>query len=363
VKDVMDQLTPLVTGVDRAADAKEKAPSLTSVRATPVDVSRSVVEVRPLLPGRAFPQVLQPAMPDVQPAGWMAAERDRVDGLLLEHGALLFRGFRVRTLDDFERFARAFSDRLYQDYGDLPRQAMTSAVYESTRYPADRWILFHNESSHLASWPSRIWFFCVEPAREGGETPIADCRRMCRLLDLSIVERIRATGLQYIRNFVDGLDVSWQQFFNTTDRAVVEQRCRDTRTAFEWLDGGGLRTIRVCRGVVSHPRTGDMVFFNQVQLHHPSSLDPAVRRSIASVYGPDRFPRDVRFGDGTPIDDDILGRIGTAYEEASVAFPWERGDVLLLDNMLMAHARRPFVGPRSCAVALSDMVDDGDSGA
>jgi len=32
---------------------------------------------------------------------------------------------------------------------------------------------------------------------------------------------------------------------------------------------------------------------------------------------------------------------------------WETGDLLLLDNMLMAHAREPFTGPRSVLVSLA----------
>lgn len=353
----MDRVAPFIRDEQSSGGARS-IPALEAVRPTPLDARQAVGEIRPLMAGSSFPLLVQPITPDVQPAEWMASERERLDGLLLERGALLFRGFPIRTLEDFERFARAFSDRLYEQYGDLPRKAMTMAVYESTAYPADRWILFHNESSHLASWPSRIWFFCVEAARQGGETPIADCRRLCRVIDSSIIERVRALGFQYVRNFVDKLDVSWQQFFHTTDRAIVEQQCRETGTSFEWLGDGGLRTVRRARGITTHPRTGEELFFAQVQLHHPSCLDPAVRESIAAVYGAEQFPRDVRFGDGSVIDDDTMRRIGEAYEQSSFAFPWQAGDVLLLDNMLMAHARRPFVGPRSCAVVLSDVISD-----
>ena len=357
VEAVMDRVAPFIRDEQSSGGARS-IPALEAVRPTPLDARQAVGEIRPLMAGSSFPLLVQPITPDVQPAEWMASERERLDGLLLERGALLFRGFPIRTLEDFERFARAFSDRLYEQYGDLPRKAMTMAVYESTAYPADRWILFHNESSHLASWPSRIWFFCVEAARQGGETPIADCRRLCRVIDSSIIERVRALGFQYVRNFVDKLDVSWQQFFHTTDRAIVEQQCRETGTSFEWLGDGGLRTVRRARGITTHPRTGEELFFAQVQLHHPSCLDPAVRESIAAVYGAEQFPRDVRFGDGSVIDDDTMRRIGEAYEQSSFAFPWQAGDVLLLDNMLMAHARRPFVGPRSCAVVLSDVISD-----
>jgi ribulose-5-phosphate 4-epimerase/fuculose-1-phosphate aldolase len=38
-------------------------------------------------------------------------------------------------------------------------------------------------------------------------------------------------------------------------------------------------------------------------------------------------------------------------------FPWESGDVLLLDNMRFAHSRKPFTGSRKVLVAMSDPID------
>jgi len=43
-----------------------------------------------------------------------------------------------------------------------------------------------------------------------------------------------------------------------------------------------------------------------------------------------------------------------AFEAETVVFRWETGDVLLLDNMLVAHGRRPFKGDRKIVAALLD---------
>jgi alpha-ketoglutarate-dependent taurine dioxygenase len=37
-----------------------------------------------------------------------------------------------------------------------------------------------------------------------------------------------------------------------------------------------------------------------------------------------------------------------------VELPWRQGDILLIDNMLTAHARNPFTGPRKVVVAMAD---------
>jgi alpha-ketoglutarate-dependent taurine dioxygenase len=39
-----------------------------------------------------------------------------------------------------------------------------------------------------------------------------------------------------------------------------------------------------------------------------------------------------------------------------VRFQWQKGDMVTLDNMLVAHARDPFVGPRRILVALGDLI-------
>jgi hypothetical protein len=96
-----------------------------------------------------------------------------------------------------------------------------------------------------------------------------------------------------------------------------------------------------------------------VQLHHIYWLEPDVREDLLSMFGPERMPRHVYYGDGTPIEDEVMQRIGDLYEECAVRFDWQRGDAILLDNMLVAHARDPFEGPRKIVVAMGDMYDKG----
>jgi hypothetical protein len=43
-----------------------------------------------------------------------------------------------------------------------------------------------------------------------------------------------------------------------------------------------------------------------------------------------------------------------AYRQETVTFPWQEGDILMLDNMLVAHGRSPFVGSRKIAVGMSE---------
>ncbi len=305
----------------------------------------------------SLPAVFEPASPDVDLAVWVASHREVVEDNLLRHGAILFRGFGMQTADDFEKLARSVCPELYGDYGDLPKSDLGDTLYRSTPYPADKTILFHNESSHTPRWPMRQFFFCVKASHKGGETPIVDCRKLYQKLDPEVRERFADKGLRYVRNFTEGFDVRWQDFFKTEDRSVVEEYCRANGVGCEWKEDGGLRIWQNAPAVAHHPQTGEPLFFNQVQLHHVACLDPEVRKSLQALFQEEDLPRNVVYGDGSPISEDDIRHVSDLYWETSVAFPWQEGDIIALDNMLIAHARNPFEGERRILVAMGRMFD------
>ncbi|AGP41601.1 hypothetical protein SCE1572_48190 [Sorangium cellulosum So0157-2] len=327
-------------------------------RITPrrVDVGPSALVSTGTLGEGPLPLVVSPAVEDVELAAWAREERAFVEAQLLRHGAILFRGFPIRSVPEFEQVAKAICGELFGEYGDLPREKAGQNIYGSTPYPADKAILFHNESSHLPRWPLKQWFFCVQAAPSGGATPIVDCRRLYEALSPELRERFRRLGLLYVRNFTPGFDVGWQDFFHTTDPAVVEERCRAGGMRCEWLAGGRLRISQRGPAVLAHPRTGEQVFFNQIQLHHPAYLEAPVRESLLAMVGEQWLPRNVYYGDGAPIEVETTRTLGEAYERCAVRFPWREGDIILLDNMLVAHGRDPFSGPRKIVVAMGEMV-------
>jgi alpha-ketoglutarate-dependent taurine dioxygenase len=313
-----------------------------------------------LQPGELFPLVIKPAASDVDLIDWAKNNRTSIETKLQQHGAILFRGFTEPLVSTFEQFALGICPELFSEYGDLPREGIGGKVYGSTPYPADQTIFFHNESSHLHRWPMKIWFFCVQPAQSGGETPIVDCRKVYQLLDPKLREKLAQKQLMYVRNYTDGLDVSWQEFFKTAHKTEVEQYCRQAGIEFEWKDGNKLRTRKRRPAIAKHPKTGEMVFFNQLPLHHISCLDPAVRNSLLSVFGEGNLPRNVYYGDGSPIEDSVMAEIQAVYQQATISFPWQAGDILMLDNMLAAHSRNPFVGPRKIVVAMGEMIGEAE---
>jgi alpha-ketoglutarate-dependent taurine dioxygenase len=302
-----------------------------------------------------LPLVVTPQVTEIDGAAWVAANRPWVDARLLEHGGVLFRNFRVSSPAGFDAFARASCQTLIE-YGERssPRTAIHGRIYSSTEHPASEEILLHCEQSYTLEWPTRILFCCLEPAARGGRTPLAAIRQVTSAIPPSVLEEFSHRGVMYVRNYGGGVGLSWQEAFQTDDRDAVNAYCERMAIDVEWLDDIRLRTRQVRAALRPHPVTGEMLWFNHALFFHVSSLKPATRDSIVAGIPEGDWPQNTYYGDGGPIADQVLDRLRDAYSRSTVRFDWERGDVLLLDNMLVAHGREAFEGPRRIAAALGD---------
>jgi NAD(P)-dependent dehydrogenase (short-subunit alcohol dehydrogenase family)/alpha-ketoglutarate-dependent taurine dioxygenase len=358
----LDMTTPSERNQPAMEPTRPKTKSFLDVRPKTISVSQeSLVRSRPLAEGEKLPLLVEPAAGPVDLAAWAKANREQIERWLYDHGAILFRGFGIESAEKFEGFASALVPELFAEYGDLPAEDPGNRVYSSTPYPPDKSILFHSESSQMHCWPLKQFFLCLTPAAAGGATPVADCRRIYERLDPALRRRFQELGVLYVRNFIPGIDVDWRTFFHTDDPARVEEHCRKAGMTCQWFDGGeSLRTSIRCRAVARHPKTGEPVFFNQIQAHHISCLDADTRGSLRSLFSEDRLPRNVYYGDGSPISDAEMNAVRSVYDELAVRFEWRRGDALVLDNMLTAHARDPYEGPRKILVAMGQMATNAD---
>lgn len=302
---------------------------------------------------RSLPVLVEPRA-EVDLSAWATAHRDEIAAVLQRRGALLFRGFAVDTPAAFAAVAGAIlGECLEYRERSTPRRTVAERIYTSTEYPASEAIFPHNENSYQHVWPLRVVFACLEPAASGGETPLVDVRRVATALDPTEARRFEEKQVLYVRNFGHGLGLPWQSVFQTTDRAAVEAYCRDAGTQAIWLPNDRLQTRQVRPAFAAHPVTGEWLWFNHATFFHVSTRDPMLRAALAEL-GDDEVPSNTFYGDGTAFEPDVLERLRQAYTAAEVCFPWRRGDVLLLDNMRIAHGRRPFTGTRCILVAMGD---------
>lgn len=335
---------------------KPKKPEFKKMQPKAVNIhEQKLVQFTRLAPEEPFILVVEPMEKHISLAHWIKHNKELIASQLQASGGLLFRNFPISSIDAFQEVTRALSEDLL-DYTErsTPRSTVEGKVFTSTEYPADQFIQLHSEMSYTSHWPRKIWFYCVQPATEGGATPLSDNRKVYKLIDPAVRQLFTEKRVRYVRNYGQGLDLPWQDVFQTDDRAEVEAMCQRAGISFSWQENGQLRTWQVCQAVAQHPETGEMLWFNQAHLFHVSSLSPAVRASLLAVMGYEDLPRNAYFGDGTPIDDAIVEHIRDVYRQATVRFPWRQGELLLLDNMLTAHGRDPFSGSRKVVVSMAE---------
>lgn len=327
------------------------------------------MQSKPLLKGRTLPVV-----PEISAAGdrsaagaleWAHAHASQIDGLTGQAGVVLIRGFEIGTPEDFRGFCHAIRPDL-RNYkgGDSPRTGLADQVYTSTEYPAHLEVLLHNELSYAGWSPERVFFGCLLPAQTGGETQIADGRQIYDALPPDIRARFEDRGITYLQHLWDaegeaGIGKSWQETFETDDRRAVERYLVDSGMEFEWTSFG-LRTRATHAAVLEHPVTGEKCWHNQADQWH-RGFD-SVKVSFGAKDDPRYDPETsgeatlgnhVVFGDGREIDTADLQCIRDTSRQCEVLFPWHAGDVMVVDNILAMHGRKPFTGPRRVIVAMA----------
>lgn len=290
-------------------------------------------------------------------ADWVGAHRDRVFEALYRSGAVLFRGFDVTTAQEFERYSNAVYRELYTENSEHVPEGPDTSVQTPVFYPNELKLLWHNENSFNFSWPTLISFGCAIPATTGGETPLVDSRAVYQAIEPDVRARFESLGIRYVRHYGDGLGLDWQRVFKTDDRALVEEKCRASRMEWTWLDGDRLRTIANRPATVRHPVTGEASWFNQALHWHISCVDAETREALLDLYPEDELPRNCYYGNGTPIPDEVIHQIHQVHTSLEQATPWQRGDVRLVDNILMAHARNPYTGQRKILVSMGDLLN------
>lgn len=282
-----------------------------------------------------------------------ALERD-----LGSHGAIVYRGFDVEGIEGFQQALAAMDEPLF-NYMERssPRKDLSPGVYTATEHPSDQTIKLHCEHSYSHEWPARLTFFGLQPASSGGATTLSETRPALESLPEYARSRFQEQGVLYVRAF-GGLGLHWEEVFQTDSQAEIEAYCQANGIECEWLAGGRLRTRSRRPAIRRHPITGEPTWFNHAYFFHPQSIEPELRRSLLTHCSEDELPFQTFYGDGGVIEDEVIRGIGKALESHKTRHPWRRGDLVILDNMLVAHGRESFTGPRKILLAMSKMCRD-----
>lgn len=304
-----------------------------------------------------FPFIIRRSSVNGRLIDQISAGRDNILNRLHDSGAVLLRGFDVGGVDGFEAAVRALSgEPLAYTERSSPRTSVKGRIYTSTDYPPTEEIFFHNENSYRTSWPMTLFFYCIQPPRERGATPLSDVRQVLKTIDPSVREEFSSRGWMLVRNFDPEFGLPWQEVFSTQDRDEVMRYCHANAIDAEWKTNGRLRTTSVRNAIYRHPETRDEVWFNHAAFFHLSTLPRDTQEGLRELFPEDGLPSNTYFGDGEPIPDDVIEHIRAGYRDAAIRFDYHEGDVLIVDNMLTAHGREPFTPPRQVVVAMTGLI-------
>ena len=228
--------------------------------------------------------------------------------------------------------------------GAAPReQVIQGRILTANESPPDEPIPFHHEMAQVPHPPAYIFFYCDTASETGGETAIVHSNTVYRRFasqNPEFAEKVESLGVKYVRVMPEEDDPSspigrsWKSTFQVQTRTEAEERMKDIGSRWTWNDDGTLHTeTAVVPAIRFDERTGMKTFFNSMVAAYIGWIDSRNDPKKAVVCG-----------DGSPVDGDALLQTSLAMDEECVAFRWQEGDVLLIDNRLVMHSRRPYTG-------------------
>ncbi|AFV87759.1 MULTISPECIES: TauD/TfdA family dioxygenase [Alteromonas] len=302
------------------------------------------------------PLIIQPRVRGVDVAFFLNKYRDQFNATLCEFGAIVLRASGVDEAVDFKKISDSISPHsMPYEEKSTPRASINDVqhVYTSTEYPSRLKIDLHCENSYAHVWPNKVMFWCKRPAEQGGETLLADTRKVLAMLPDWLVTECQHSNVYYRRTFSTEIGYGWQAAFDVNTVSELEAKLILKGYQWEWK-GGNLHTLRSGNWIANHPRTQEQVWFNHAHFFHPMSVssslgqDPDAARNIAAT-----LPYRVTF-ESQAIDDNAVAQIRSAFQACSYRLPLKKGDVLMIDNMLMAHGRNAFEGERQVFVTMTE---------
>ena len=211
------------------------------------------------------------------------------------------------------------------------------------------------------------------PLADGGATPLLDCHLAYDRLRAecpTFMDELEAKGVRYTRVMTkddrpsSAIGRGWSKTFGVSDEEELEAK----------LSGTGQTVRRLGEDDVDIPGGVDPRFILERRpLRHYSATLPGVRSAEHNTKKKTFFNqilaahlgwrdelnnpgRSVVFGDGGAMPEEAMEAMARIFEEEAVAVPWMHGDVMLIDNLQVMHARQSFVNgtvPRRVLASLA----------
>jgi alpha-ketoglutarate-dependent taurine dioxygenase len=233
-----------------------------------------------------------------------------------------------------------------------PRKELGDGTHAAPEWASDREMCHHHEQSYSLRPPSLVVISCLTAPESGGEFLLADTAEVLDHIPAALLDRFAAYGWLLTRSYRPYLGLGWATALGVDDRDATSAWLAANDIAHEWGKDGSLMTRQVRPAIHTHPGTGQACWFNDVAFFNQWALAAAERDVLLKTFGAQGFPFNTWAGDGTPLTEPEFQSILDAYDAVGERLHLAPGDLLILDNMRVAHGRTPYTGVLDLAIML-----------
>ncbi|MEM1315131.1 MAG: TauD/TfdA family dioxygenase [Pseudomonadota bacterium] len=283
--------------------------------------------------GRTFPEA--PVTPLtagalIDATGLGGLDRGQVLDVYKEYGAVLIRGLGLDRAG-FVAFTESYLDEFMEyvggannDRGSAFGQSQTVLTVTGGAV-AKLAIPLHGEMFYTEPRPATLFFCCITPAAEDGQTTICDSVALWNALPEDIQAIFRERKLRYRRIYDEA---AWTKAYRTDDLNEVRRLCREKGVALTENADGTIETVHVCHAW--HETPAGIGFINSVLVW--------IAREYISKMDDSRL----RFEDGEELPIDTVYKIHEISQGLTQNIDWRPGDVAIVDNYRVMHGRRAY---------------------
>jgi hypothetical protein len=285
---------------------------------------------------------------------------ERLKARLERDGIVLVEGLDPRV-EVFEAFTEALGETFVL-HPEVRRDSLgKDGTTQSVTYGNEA-IPLHAERAFLPNRPKTLYFMCVVPPSEGGETLVCDGAELIDRLPGDLARFVSAHQVRY--DYLARAEL-WQRTFQTTDRDAAAEKLTllagtlGPEEVFSYRFEGDALASTYIVPLAATPRYGRRrafasSFFYLAPLRRPelweAYLEDALRENPTS---PGQIRRMV-MEDGRPFPREVAEGLHRVARELTVAMKWRAGDLAIIDNTRFMHGRNAFRdGERRILVRMS----------
>ena len=253
------------------------------------------------------------------------------------------------------------------------RTVVASDIKTANEEPPDVKFYYHSEYGRSAHFPGVLFFYSQIVPESGGQTPLLSSLELYDRLKeelpdfLNDLEAKGVIGRQYFPAKEDPeaehIGWNWRDSYGwdikpedtlEVQRAKVEAVLKDQLQAEgEWQPNGSLHVLQRLPAIRYVGSSGKPTFFNGFAGVYGRARD---NNALEAPYKGDdgKYHLPTTYGDGSSIPTEYLERLLEISDDIGFLVPWQEGDIALINNFTVQHARSPWVGKRSLLVSLWD---------